>query len=142
MIERNEVGLDGVNHGRSAFADFSPETPASLIVLLMLSEYTGAYKKLPEETRQALELRHVGGLNMAEIGRELGLSQSVVSRRLSFAPYNLWKIMIEDAQNHRLNVPVASVVRAYSAYQEDLQSRGERMSKPSRRKYWSSHPES
>jgi hypothetical protein len=143
MIERETVAFGGVKR-TSAFVKSEGRCSHNQILFFKLAEYAGAYDKLPEETRLALEMRFIGGLTMPQIGRELGLLQNAVNRRINTAPNDLYRIMLEEAQSHSLNVPFSSVVRRYSALQEDLRAAGQdprEFTRPYGRRYSYSQPE-
>lgn len=72
----------------AAIADASPAPDADAVA--------AALERLPDDYRAALELRHVDGLGLAEIGARLGLEVNGVNARLYRARQMMRRLMKGD----------------------------------------------
>jgi RNA polymerase sigma-70 factor (ECF subfamily) len=63
------------------------------------AELTGALARLPDELREAVELRYGSGLGMGEVARALGISRFAARRRINAA----LRLLQEDLKEGDLN---------------------------------------
>ena len=139
MIEREDF-INGIDQTKSVYATFWPETPVGLVDFLQLAEHTGAYSALPLDTRRALEMHYVEGLDATQIGDVFGISKQRVEQRIYEAPSRLYQKMTYDALSHKSNVPFQRVLATYNTCLLDLKTAGIRVINvpKSRRHWWSS----
>jgi hypothetical protein len=136
MIEREDF-INGIDPKRSAYATFWPETPVGLVDFLQLAEHTGAYAALPLDTKKALEMRYVEGLDAYQIGDVLGVSKQRIEQRIYDAPSRLYQKMTYDILNHESNIPFQRVLTTYNTCLLDLREAGIRViDVPRGRRHW------
>jgi hypothetical protein len=113
-----KASSSGISQRVSIFTNIGMEISPALIAFFQLAEPDGAYASLPLLTRQVFEMRYVEGLDLAQIGDEIGLSSGAVGQRLRAAPADLLERMSMDPR-FKGNISYETVLDAYAAIEPE-----------------------